>query len=111
MANYVDKDSFRLELISSNVNDELTPKAVDMFILMVDRIQSSFKYDDYQDKEDCRAAALEVCMKNWKKFDVSRPNPFAFFTRTIYNGLYAGWNELVKHRADHSYSEIFTEST
>lgn len=108
--NYINKESFRLELISSNVNGELSPKCVEMLLLMIDRIQRSFKYINPQDKEDCRSAAIETVLKNWQKYDASRVNAFAYFTRMIYNGLYAGWNEITKKRVEFSTSNIFTES-
>jgi hypothetical protein len=106
---YVNPESFRLALIESNVNGELTPACVAMLMKMVDKIQLSFKYVDPQDKEDCHSAALEVVLTKWKKYDCSRDNPFAYFTRIIYNGLYAGWNQLAKGRAEHSLSQVFTE--
>lgn len=110
-SNYVNPDSFRLALIESNVKGELTPACVSMLILMVGKIQSSFKYADPMDKEDCHSAALEVVLTKWQKYDCERDNPFAYFTRMIYNGLFAGWNTLAKHRAEHSLSNVFIEST
>lgn len=107
---YVDNTSLRLELIKCHNEDKLTDKALNMLILMVDKIQLSFKYDDPQDKEDCRSSAIEVILTKWKSCDLTQPRPFAYFTRMIYNGLYAGWNALAKHRADVSISNIFDES-
>ena len=108
---YVNPESFRLELIASNVRGELTTNCLNMLLLMVDRIQRSFTYVDPQDKEDCASEAITVVLMKWKKYDVTRQNPFAYFTRVIYNGLYAGWNKLNKNRTPFSYSNIFTEST
>jgi hypothetical protein len=107
--NYVDPDSFRLALIESNAKGQLTPACVKMIQLMITRIQSSFKYVDPQDQEDCYSAAQEVVLTKWQKYDISRDNPFAYFTRMIYNGLYAGWNELDKGRVEHSLSNVFIE--
>lgn len=107
---YVDRDQLRLELIASNVKNQLTPKCIEMFELMVDNIQTKLPYIDPQDKEDCKYHAIEVILKNWKEYDVERPNPFAYFTRVIYNGLYAGWNEIKSKIKTHSYSRIFQES-
>lgn len=107
---YVTNDSLRLELIKSHNEGKLTSSALEMLILMVDRIQRQFKYDDTQDKEDCRSSAIEVVLRNWQTCELTRPRPFAYFTRMIYNGLYAGWNTLAKSRADFSISNIFNES-
>ena len=107
---YVNPQTFRLELISSNIDGKLTPKCLDMLLLMIDKIQGPYHYEMSQDREDCRSSAIETVLKNWKKYDIERPNPFAYFTRMIYNGLYAGWNELTRKRADVSISAIFSES-
>jgi hypothetical protein len=109
--NYVVPELFRLELIASNVKGELTPKCIEMFQLMITKIQSSFFYVDPQDKEDCASEAMMVLLTKWKHYDCDRQNAFAFFTRTIYNGLFAGWNKLNRSRTPYSYSNIFTEST
>ena len=108
---YVNSESFRLALIDSNMKGELTPQCLGMLLKMVEHIQRSFKYMDQQDKEDVSSHAIEVLLKQWKKYDIERQNPFAYFTRVIYNGLYAGWNEINKKRTPFSISNIFTEST
>ena len=109
--NYVNNESLRLELILSHNRDELTSKCVDMFLLMIEKIQSSFKYVNYQDKEDCASHAMFVILDKWRQFNIDRQNAFAWFTRVIYNGIYAGWNELNKKRAEFSLSNVFIEST
>jgi hypothetical protein len=108
--NYINKETLRLEVIKSLAEGKLTPKCVELFQLMIDKQQTSFKYVDYQDKEDTNSHAMEVVLKNWHKYDPTRFNAFSYYTSMIYNGLYAGWNELTKKRADFSLSNIFTES-
>lgn len=110
MANYINKETFRLEILSCLANEKLSTKAIEMFQLMIYRQQRSFKYIYEQDKDDVASNAMEVVLKNWHKYDVTRINAFAYFTRMIYNGMYAGWNELDRKRADFSLSNIFSES-
>ena len=108
---YVNNDLLRLELIKSGKRNELTPFAVEMLLCMVDNIQSSFVYKYYQDKEDCKSSAVEVILRNWYQYDVTRHNAFAFFTRMIYNGIYAGWNHINKNdQQTISFSAIFKET-
>lgn len=110
MANYINKETLRLEIIKSLADEKLSLKAVEMFQLMIDKQQKSFSYIYPQDKEDTNSHAMEVVLKNWHKYNPTKFNAFAYYTRMIYNGLYAGWNELTKKRADFSLSNIFTES-
>lgn len=107
---YINSSSLRLELIASNVKNELTPKCLEMLLLMIDNIQSSYTYKDEADKDDCRSAAIEVILKKWKEYDVDKNNPFAFFTRMIYNGLFAGWNEIKGKGKSISLESVFNES-
>lgn len=107
--NYVNNTELLQEIIISKQNGELTDTAVNMLLLMVDRIQMKFSYEDHADKEDCRAAAIESFLCAWHKCDTTRSNPFSWFTQVIKNGMYAGWNELVKRRADFSTSNIFMD--
>jgi hypothetical protein len=107
---YVDNDMLRLELIKSKANGQLTNNATNMLLTMIDKIQSTFLYTNKHDKEDCRSYAIEVLLKNWHKYDIVRQNAFAFFTRTIYNGLFAGWNTITDQKQTISISMIFKES-
>lgn len=102
----------RNALTISREQDELTPEALDILLLMIDKIQSKFKYSDPADKEDCRSrAVLQVLMK-WNGpygYDPAKGDGFSWATQMIKNGLYAGWGELTKRRADFSTSSIFLD--
>lgn len=108
---YVDNEMLRVEIIKSKTRRSLTPNATEMLILMVDHIQSSFTYRNQADKQDCRSSAIEVVLNNWSGCDVLKEKPFAWFTRMIYNGLYAGWNHIRAERKNTiSLDAIFRES-
>lgn len=108
---YVDNNLFRIELIKSNAQKKLTNPAIEMLMLMISNIQTPFHYQNNADKEDCRSSAIEVVLRNWESYDVTRQNAFAYFTRMIYNGLYAGWNYInEKNKKTISFSNIFQES-
>ncbi|BBI90942.1 hypothetical protein [Tenacibaculum phage PTm5] len=82
---------------------------VDMFCLMIDKIQAPFKYPSDDVRMDIRSFAIEQLVKKWKSCDINRPNLFSFFTQVIKNDLYAGWNSYKRGCADFSYSTIFTD--
>lgn len=68
-----------------------------MLQLMVKNISSKKKYPNYDEKMDCQAQAMMDCLLYWKSFDPSKsanPNPFAYFTSLITNGIAKGWNAL-----------------
>lgn len=106
---YVNNSSFRLEIMKSLEQEKLTPMAIEMYTKIVENVQRPFKYKLDGDREDCKYTAIEVFLLNWHKYDISRPNTFAFFTRMAYNGIYAGWRELAKNREEFSYSNVFQE--
>lgn len=100
----------RDEIMKSKDLGELTPKALSMLLLMIDKIQMKFKYDNPEDQEDCKSAAIETILKKWDRYSTKYENCFSFFTQVIKNALYGGWNELHGKKADFSLSNIFTES-
>ena len=64
---------------------------------MVENISSKKKYPSKEEKEDCQQQAILDCLLYWKSFDPSKsaqPNPFAYFTSLITNGIAKGWNSL-----------------
>lgn len=105
---YVQNDALRSEIVLSLRDGALTDEALTMLLLMIDRIQLKFHYENLDDKCDCKSAATEVILKKWDRCKPKEyPNVFSFFTQMIKHGLYAGWNELTKKRAEFSTSNIF----
>lgn len=81
MANFLNNKDFREEIILSQKNGEPTKKALEMFIMMVNRIQWRLKYQDKDLKQDCRSAAYLRFLVYYKSYDATRsPNAFAYFT-------------------------------
>lgn len=110
MANYINNAELRTEILLCKDRGQLSDKGCLMLVLMIDNIQSKFKYDRLEDKEDVRSFAIEGILKKWHKYDSKHDNAFSFFTQMIKNDLYAGWNALAGKRADVSISNIFIES-
>jgi len=105
---YVDNDELLRELIISKENNELTKRAIEIFLLMVDRISRTQSYKYEEDREDCMAFAIEnICMQ-WKMFDSNKSDEvFAYFTSLIMNGLKQGWNKLYKEKYNVTIYNIF----
>lgn len=97
----IDKKEFYEEIKKSKQNDELTDKAVDMFIKMAEHgiRNSNLNYPQKIDEEDCIQSALYDALKYWRNFDETRfDNPFAFFTSIIFNGYAKEYKNIYKHR-------------
>lgn len=107
---YLTSEQIREELEVCHIKGQITNKMVQMFTLMVDKIQSSFTYVNDEDRKDVRSYAIEKILTKWKAADLQRPNLFSFFTEVIKNDLYQGWNNLQKGSADFSYDAIFAEA-
>ena len=107
---YLDKDEFYKEIVISNEKNELTAKAISMIQLMIKHIQNPFKYVNPEDRKDIASRAMYIALKEWRKFDISKPNAFAYFTRLIYNAIYDSWNRMNKKNSmTISLNQVFSE--
>lgn len=90
---YLTNAQLLAELRKCHEKEKLTDNAVSMFYMLIDRIQRRLYYKSEDVKEDCRAHAMMVIAENWQKCDITRHNPFAYFTRIVMNGLAYAWNK------------------
>jgi hypothetical protein len=95
MANYVDPEEFRTEILLSKQKNELTPKAVQMIQLMAQEASKKLKYRDDEDRKDCIAFAIMDVIKYWRSYNPDKSKyPFAYYTQIIKNGFAKGWRKL-----------------
>lgn len=91
---YVSNDILLAEVMKSKERDELTPKALKMFDLMIQNISSKKYYNNPDDKKDCWQSAYLDILMYWRGFDPEKTsNAFAYFTSLIINGLNKGWHK------------------
>ena len=95
MANYVQPDELKREILISKERGELTPTAVTMFQLMANEISKKFRYKDDEDRKDCIAFALMDVIRYWKSFNPEKSKyPFAYYTQILKHGFAKGWKKL-----------------
>lgn len=94
MAIIVKNSELRDELIKSKEQDELTPKAVEMFIKMADRFGEKLTYIYEEDRQDCMQFAVMDCYQYWRGYKPEHKNAFAYITQIIKNGYAKGWRKL-----------------
>jgi hypothetical protein len=95
MADYVDRNEFREEILKSLERDELTPKAVQMLMLMAEGASKKLKYRDEEDRKDCIAFAMMDVIKYWRSYNPEKSKyPFAYYTQILKNGFAKGWKKL-----------------
>ena len=96
MANYLDRNELRDEIIKSLEQDKLTPRALELLLKMVNECTRVLRYKNIEDKEDCMSEAKFDIIKYWKRFnpDIPNSNAFSFFTQLIKNGLAKGWKKI-----------------
>lgn len=100
---YIDKQEMLLEILKSKQAGELTPKAVDMFLLLAERVMKrlQWRYRSQEDFEDCKQTGLYHLFKSWDKFDPRKSsNPFAYYTEIFKKGTADGYNKLHKKSGD-----------
>lgn len=92
---YVNNAIFYEQMVISKANGELTPLALDCYILLTNKAIMSFPYSKPEDKLDCLSSAyadfINYALKN---FQIERKNAVAYFTTMAYNGIMKGWNKL-----------------
>lgn len=98
---YVNARAFREEIILSKSQDELTPRAIEMLMIMCNESAKRKSYKSEQDKEDCISTALLDCCLYWRGYDPTKSdNCFAYYSSLIFNGMQKGWKKL--HKLKHS---------
>jgi hypothetical protein len=95
MANYVNPEELKKEILLSKERNELTPKAVEMLMLMAEGASRKLRYKDEEDRKDCIAFAMMDVVKYWRSYDPEKSKyPFAYYTQIIKNGFAKGWRKL-----------------
>ena len=96
MANHHVKNSdLRNEIAKCKEKNELTPEALQMFMLMAKKFSTKLNYMYEEDREDCIQFAVMDCFQYWRGYDPEKsPNAFAYYTQVIKNGFAKGWRKL-----------------
>ena len=77
---------------------ELSPKAIDYFILLANRAIQKLKFQNPLDREDCIQFALLDLLRYWKNFNEEKSNnAFAYFTQIAKNGYAKEYKKIYKH--------------
>lgn len=100
MAKYVSNKELLKEIIESKAQGSLTPRAIVLLDKMIDEISKVFKYRLEEDREDCKAFAMEDVIKYWNRFDPEKSsNAFSYYTQLIKHGSAKGWRRLYPIKA------------
>lgn len=92
---HVKNADLRDEIIKCKEADELSPEALDMFILMAKKFSTKLNYVHPEDREDCISFAVMDCYQYWRRYDPEiSQNAFAYYTQIIKNGFAKGWRKL-----------------
>jgi len=95
MANYVNPEELKEEVLASLAAGVLTPKAIDIFMRMAKEISKKFRYKDEEDRKDCISFAMMDVLRYWKSFNPEKSKyPFAYYTQILKNGFAKGWRKL-----------------
>lgn len=95
MSKYIDQKRLLQEIIKSKEQNELTPDALKMLMLIANELSKVLKFKYEEDKKDCVAFAIEDLIRYWRNFDPDKSsNAFAYYTQIAKNGLAKGWKKL-----------------
>ena len=77
---------------------ELSPKAIEYFVLLANRTIDRLHFSNPLDREDCIQSALLDLLRYWKKFNEEKStNAFAYFTQIVKNGYAKEFKKIHKH--------------
>ena len=98
MAAYVKNADLKREIIKSKEQNELTKEALDMLILMANRMSNTMSYMYPEDKQDCIAGSIEDAFRYWRSYDPNKSdNAFAYFSQLVKNGAAKSFKKLYGH--------------
>lgn len=77
---------------------ELSPKAIEYFMILSERAIQKLKFPASIDKEDCIQSALLDLLRYWSNFNEDKSNnAFAYFTQITKNGYAKEYKKIYKH--------------
>lgn len=77
---------------------ELSPTAINYFIILANRAIQKLKFQNPLDREDCIQSALLDLLRYWKNFNEQKSNnAFAYFTQIAKNGYAKEYKKIYKH--------------
>ena len=97
--NYVNGKDIYDEMCKSLENDELTPKVIEMCMLMNKEIHTKvLRYVNEQDRDDCMSGAMMDILLYWRNFkpyyNGAKSNAFAYVTQLLKCGSAKMWKKL-----------------
>jgi len=91
---YLKNKDLYIEIVISKAQDELTPRAQQMLLLLANRAINKLRYANPKDREDCLSFAVLDLLKYWRGFNPKYKNAFAYFTEISKRGFAKGWNKI-----------------
>lgn len=92
---HVKNSELREEIIACKETDDLSPRALEMLMLMAEKFANKMSYIYPEDREDCISFAVMDCYLYWRGYDPEKSeNAFAYYTSIIKNGFAKGWRKL-----------------
>lgn len=84
--NYIDNKMLYAEMIVSKNMGQLTPEAIRMIGLMIEKMSYLGKMKNDYYIQEFKSNTWTNILLSWNNYDLERTNPFAYFTSAIYNG-------------------------
>lgn len=73
------------ELVKSHEKGQITNRLAELLMAIVDNYAKIHWWNRYSFLDDMKAEALVNLVKNWHKFDMTRKNPHAYFTKCVFH--------------------------
>lgn len=96
---YFDNKLAYKQIVISKAEGRLDRNLFLSLLKIVDGVGRKFRYENEDDRLDCRAYAIEIIIKNWIHFDEEKyDNVMSYFTEIVKRGYAWQWKQLQKTR-------------
>lgn len=98
---YLSNKELVQEIIECKVNDRLSRKAENMFILLGKKLMTKMYYHNPDDRADCFQAGMLGLLIQWRSFNPEKSdNAFAYYSEVFKRAMAKGWGELYALKGD-----------
>jgi DNA-directed RNA polymerase specialized sigma subunit len=83
----IDNKQFKQNLVECQSIGKLNQYLTNTFITLVNGVSKKIIVKRLHDLEDLKQSAFEDIFKNWKKYDSTKDNPHAYFSKIAKNSM------------------------
>ena len=95
----VSNEELLFEINSSKTGGEISPRLVELLMLLVTNMMKKMAYTNPMDRDDCYQGAMLKLLRKWHLFNETKSNnPFAFYSQIAKMAIAEEFNNLQEQK-------------